>query len=332
MASYWWPAKYCLEVSPSSPRLLCVCASAARQAAPTWVSGCPATIHLSSISIQYAYPCLIPNLLNDFQGLMDAMVDPDILCNGVHFKRRQEDWMADRLSQLPDEILAFILSFLSIRDAVRMRALSCRWRHLSPSLSVLQFTTLSLFGRKDARNRTIRLDCQSKFVRAVDQFLKLYKCRNINTLEVHFALGNTFACHIDNWIKFVAEMKIERIDMDFDFMLLRKGDQRYEFPCHLLPPGDASYLKHLRLGSCLLMLSSSSACQLGSLSTLELCHVKVSPSGLNTIFSSCVNLISLKLLCSTVPTTLHINGQLLSLKTLVIESYDPVEIGASVEG
>lgn len=239
-------------------------------------------------------------------------------------KKRHKEWMGDRISQLPDEVLAFILCFLSMRDAVRTRTLSRRWRHLSASLSALRFNALSLFGSNDEQTRLTRLVDQFEFVRAVDQFLSLYRGPNINTLDVRFELGNNFSCHIDNWIKFVAKMKIEKINMDF--MPLPKGELFYEFPCHLLPPGNASHLKHLCLRSCLLKLCSSSACQLSSLSSLELWHAKVSPSGLDTIFSSCVNLVSLKLLYSTLPTAIHIDGQLPSLKTLVIVSFYEKEV------
>eukprot|EP00257_Ricinus_communis_P026609 XP_025014023.1 uncharacterized protein LOC112535614 [Ricinus communis] len=52
----------------------------------------------------------------------------------------------DLISKLSDNILSFILLFLSMRDALKTRLLSYRWRYLCSSSSNLHFDFLSILG------------------------------------------------------------------------------------------------------------------------------------------------------------------------------------------
>ncbi|GLU17119.1 hypothetical protein SLE2022_335130 [Rubroshorea leprosula] len=54
----------------------------------------------------------------------------------------------DMISQLPNSILGTILSFLSLRKAVRTSVLSTRWRKIwTTSLSVLNFDADNMLGK-----------------------------------------------------------------------------------------------------------------------------------------------------------------------------------------
>lgn len=98
--------------------------------------------------------------------------------------------MEDRISELSDDILSFILSFLTMRDAVKTRLLSHRWRYLSPPLSHLQFDVFTLFGTHG--------ESSSKFIAAVDQVLLACRGPKIGTLKVRFGLGDDYAFHVDS--------------------------------------------------------------------------------------------------------------------------------------
>ena len=52
----------------------------------------------------------------------------------------------DRISNLPDDILSYILSFLSMREAVKTRILSRKWRFLSSPSTDLHFDLLFVVG------------------------------------------------------------------------------------------------------------------------------------------------------------------------------------------
>ncbi|XVE50580.1 hypothetical protein DITRI_Ditri01bG0174300 [Diplodiscus trichospermus] len=83
-------------------------------------------------------------------------------------KGRMED--ADRISNLPDEIISHILSFLSTKEAVRTSILSTRWRYCFAFVSNLDFeliANLRLSPKK--RNRLTK-----SFMNFVDRVLFLH--------------------------------------------------------------------------------------------------------------------------------------------------------------
>ncbi|XP_028053444.1 F-box/LRR-repeat protein At4g14103-like [Camellia sinensis] len=47
---------------------------------------------------------------------------------------------------MPDDILSFILSFLSIRDSVKARIVSGRWRHICPFMLNRDFDLHTVLG------------------------------------------------------------------------------------------------------------------------------------------------------------------------------------------
>ncbi|KAF9594636.1 hypothetical protein IFM89_034258 [Coptis chinensis] len=96
----------------------------------------------------------------------------------------------DHISQMPEDILSFILSFLTMRDAVKTRVLSPSWRYLSSSTGNLYFDLFTLFGINYDGN---------------------YLSKNSDSLWE----GNESASHIDRWISFALRMQVEKIDLDF---------------------------------------------------------------------------------------------------------------------
>ncbi|KAI5561171.1 hypothetical protein BDE02_16G096700 [Populus trichocarpa] len=216
--------------------------------------------------------------------------------------------MEDRISELSDDILSFILSFLTMRDAVKTRLLSHRWRYLSPPLSHLQFDVFTLFGTHG--------ESSSKFITAVDQVLLACRGPKIGTLKVRFGLGDDHAFHVDRWVSFSSAMQVEKIA--FDFSCSPESCGSYNFPCHILPTDKASHLKHLCLVSCTLRLSPKFTSQLNPLRTLDLDGVPLDQSGLDIITSACPKLTLLRMIGCGLPKIVCIHGQLLCLKTLII--------------
>ncbi|KAL9257672.1 putative F-box protein [Drosera capensis] len=51
-------------------------------------------------------------------------------CTSYQLKLSNDDELADRISELPDEVLCCILSHLSLQEAARTTILSCRWRYV----------------------------------------------------------------------------------------------------------------------------------------------------------------------------------------------------------
>lgn len=235
--------------------------------------------------------------------------------------------MSDRISELPDDIiLSNILSSLTLRDAVKARLLSLRWRYLSAPISTLQFDLFNMFGiefvKKDdyldkLQHKNIVREYKSRFLAAVDQFLQLYIAPKITTFKVHFCLGNESASHIDKWVAFAIRMEAKEIDLYFSEY--QKSCEPYSFPFHLLH-SESDHLKHLRLGACTLRPSPELASRLNSLAILDLSDVILENNNdLESVLSGCLNLECLKLRNCRLPLTLCIHGhQFRRLKTLIL--------------
>ncbi|THG01718.1 hypothetical protein TEA_024983 [Camellia sinensis var. sinensis] len=236
----------------------------------------------------------------------------------------------DRLTEMPDEILSFILSFLSIRDSVKARILSRRWRYICPFMLNLDFDLHTVLGinykaRYSNGDSDISWEDKSKFVTGVDQFLELYNGQKLLSLRICFCLGNEHAGYVDRWIRFAIIMKTEKLDLEFSASPESQSNKLYDFPCQLLPQGDSSQLKYLCLKSCNLRPTPNLASRLVSLKSLDLEHVPLNQSCANSILSSCLNLEWLRLKNSILPETLCIHGPSLHLKILIVHECYRVE-------
>ncbi|PIA46910.1 hypothetical protein AQUCO_01500442v1 [Aquilegia coerulea] len=227
----------------------------------------------------------------------------------------------DRVSELPEDILSFILSLMSMRDAVQTRVLSRRWKNVSAPTSNLQFDLFTLFGINCDRNSlSIGSDNQSdgkcRFIKAVDQFLHLCRSPKLYSFKVCYSLGNDSECHIDRWISFAVRGHTEKLVLDFSG--LPKGCELYNFPCNLLSHGKLPQLKHLCLQSCALRPSPDSTNIFNSLKTLDLNMVPLEED-LNCILSGCVTLEWLRLTNCKLPVSFFICAQYLCLKSLILD-------------
>ncbi|KAF9615964.1 hypothetical protein IFM89_027370 [Coptis chinensis] len=185
----------------------------------------------------------------------------------------------DHISELPADIISCILSLLTMKDAVKARVLSPRWRYLCTAPSNLHFDLLSIFG--------ITYD-------------RRYRNKISNTLWE----GSESACHIDRWVSFAIRKQTKELCLNFS--LVPQSCELYSFPCHLLPQGKACQLKHLNLKSCVLKPSPEFANCLNSLIKLRLNNVPLDQSDFSDILSGCVNLEFLKLEKCSLPATFFI--------------------------
>ncbi|KAF9610229.1 hypothetical protein IFM89_021422 [Coptis chinensis] len=131
----------------------------------------------------------------------------------------------DLISELPEEILYFTLSLLSLREAARTSILSSRWRYLwkttsrSISLDLLAMKGSShpncgcgsaLCENGKRRNRLLRTE-RSEFIGWVNQILQLDYSPTLDSFRLRFYMKRKFAHLIDKWISVAIAKRVQKI-------------------------------------------------------------------------------------------------------------------------
>ncbi|XP_058742586.1 putative F-box/LRR-repeat protein At3g59160 [Vicia villosa] len=249
--------------------------------------------------------------------------------------------MFDHISQLPDCILSYILTKLSIKDFLKTTILSKRWRNLSSFRRDLYFDVLNVLENTEeellqkgylidvplhtsyssSMERRLNLNIsRDPFVKRVDQFLK--HATTIDSFLLNFYLDSQQQSTIDEWISFVIARGVGRIDLlliGSPYTLRGLPRRPYRFPFHLFLETNASTLKHLRLEYCLLYHPNPTNYDFSSfknLSFLSLKRVKVDEIFFESLLSNCKQLEELHLIyCEFKSLTLKIvSSSLLDLK------------------
>lgn len=243
-----------------------------------------------------------------------------LLTNLLIFVFQVDNAEGDNLiSGLPEELLCFILSFLTARDAVRVRVLSSRWRYLCVLPSDLHLDLYTIFRIDpsyeywDKHQANLWKD-KFRFIDTVNQFLHICISKKVNFFRISYSLGNESSVHIDRWISFPTQ--IEKLELNFSF--IPRGSQRYNFPCHLLSRDEGSKLKHLCLHYCVFRPLPDLKNHLSSLKTLDLNNAPLDQSDFDNLGSGCINLEWLRFHECSLPRTLNIGGQYVCLKWLGI--------------
>ncbi|PPR96051.1 hypothetical protein GOBAR_AA24613 [Gossypium barbadense] len=121
---------------------------------------------------------------------------------GVKARRIDEEDLADRLSELPDNVILHIMSSLPMKEAVRTCLLSTRWKDLFTSISNIELDGV-LRKRRALRNR---------FMEFVDGFLSLRK-----DISVDFLCYGPGIDHpkINEWILYAVRHGVRELELIF---------------------------------------------------------------------------------------------------------------------
>ncbi|KAK9292658.1 hypothetical protein L1049_020635 [Liquidambar formosana] len=115
-----------------------------------------------------------------------------------------------------------MLSFLTVKDALKMSILSRRWRFLWAYKSNLNFDYQTFFGsgapmvlRYRVEDKDIvRLD-RVRFIKKLDKFWQQYQDLKRDSFRVSFFFHLNFARYVDRWISFAVNMGVEKLDLRF---------------------------------------------------------------------------------------------------------------------
>lgn len=162
----------------------------------------------------------------------------------------------DCLTDLPDEILSYILTHLKLRDVVRTSTLSKRWKNIWLSLPKLDLEWSVMSRYKGLLN----------YVNWVNKVLRDYHNQDISSFRISFNFKKEYAGHVDHWISFASKKCIQSLTLQFityDHFcsLLQFSIQNPSRPKNMYPITSSNLscfpcLKDLRLDACNLKLHS----------------------------------------------------------------------------
>lgn len=125
----------------------------------------------------------------------------------------KEDSSIDQISMLPDDLLVFILSHLTFKEATGTSILSRRWRYLwtftrrldfDGTKSLLKFhsklDTLPLYFRRGNAIVALLDEERSNYVKWVNHVIALRKDSPFEVFKVNFFLSKAYEGCIDEWL------------------------------------------------------------------------------------------------------------------------------------
>ncbi|XP_050257734.1 F-box protein At4g09920-like isoform X1 [Quercus robur] len=204
----------------------------------------------------------------------------------------------DRISQLPDEMLISVLSFLMPKEAFRTSVLSHRWKCLCPFLPrSLDFDGLYTMWEIEREKKSLQFE-RKKFLQWVNDTLKSCRVSTIDEFRVCFELDDGSKSHVDGWIDFAISKGVKRLELDFTARSpFKDASNFYRFP-------NESF-------------TSDKTC-IKSLTSLTLKYIRVTGELLEHFLSNCPLLERLHVDNSEDLVNLKIYGSSLKLKYLHI--------------
>ncbi len=223
----------------------------------------------------------------------------------------------DRISELPDCVLSYILSMLSMKDLMKTSILSKRWWKLWSLSRDLNFDISNMFNEKEIQiTKSLLVD---KFVQRVGQFIKNFQGTKIDYFKVDFYCKYEHSSIIDQWISFAIARGVGRIELRVP------GPSGYKFPFNIFSKSNASTLKHINLQHVIFNPPANfNAALFSNLRSLVLENVWVGENIFTILLSKCLLLEELRLiLCPFPPISMIVSS---SLRHLKIQHYDEVNV------
>ncbi|KAM7274368.1 hypothetical protein ACFE04_029032 [Oxalis oulophora] len=204
----------------------------------------------------------------------------------------------DRISELPDDIIANIISRLSLKRAATTSLISTKWKDLwklysgsfdfDGSKTIRNMRTRYKVRKKKPTKRTLRTK-RMNFVNWVNKVLRSHQGATMERLQIIFDLKKPSHQDIDRWIQFALVKRVHSIELDLtSFISYLKASTSYAFPIR-------------------------SHCGFESLRTLVLKHVDISGDALHTLVGNCPNLEELEV-------TYAVSLKVLELSSLTLKS------------
>ncbi|XP_012855067.1 PREDICTED: FBD-associated F-box protein At5g60610-like isoform X1 [Erythranthe guttata] len=225
----------------------------------------------------------------------------------------------DIISKLPDDILVSIISHLPVKCGIRTSILSNRWWNLYRYVSTVKLECRDLLGSRYDRHRppkfTVYFD-EDKFhdtnlvIVSAIRFLRL---RFSSTIR-YFHLSCCFYKVTPDQLKeFFCTLRVEKLALSCGCYLRASV---VEISVYNL--SQITSLQYLKLSLCTLVPISNT--QYSSLQIISLSHVKIKDGTIESIFSNCLVLRSLRIGNCKCPSKLCFKGPNLQLKSLCINN------------
>ena len=137
----------------------------------------------------------------------------------------------DRISQLPNDIIVYILSHLTIKEAAITSVLSRKWRYLWTCITGLNFDADDVLDKIASEPKSRGVE-RPKYVNWVNRVVRQHRGPTIDDFRICFDLDKTTKCAIDKWIKFAVGKRVQRLELDLleNGESLRQPLRNYTFP------------------------------------------------------------------------------------------------------
>ncbi|XP_004494972.1 putative F-box/LRR-repeat protein At3g44810 [Cicer arietinum] len=200
----------------------------------------------------------------------------------------------DYISKLPDCILSYILTMLSMKDLLKTTILSKRWCKLWGLRRDLYFDVFNVFGTQNQLLHIIDMDMsRDEFVTRVHQFLNNFHGTKIDSFLVNFFLKREQSSTINQWLSFAIARGVQRIDLLLLGLPYGNDNTRcklYKFDFALFAYTNASTLYHLSLQHCVVFhpINSDFILPFKCLRYLSLRSAKVDKMFIECLLSNCL--------------------------------------------
>nr|XP_043614429.1 FBD-associated F-box protein At2g26860-like [Erigeron canadensis]XP_043614430.1 FBD-associated F-box protein At2g26860-like [Erigeron canadensis] len=194
----------------------------------------------------------------------------------MHFGHDQKrmNVQDDRLSNLPDDLIHKILSYISTKESIGTSFLASRWRFMWTSLPYLSFSSMEFSD----------LQKFSKFVTRV--LSRRNDKTKVSSVKLCFC-GKVTQAFVKRLMKYAFSHNVQQMTVEF-------LDKKTKFPLSAFNSQSLEYLSLIGLGGCCQTITAIPTWELPALTTLHLDRVSFSANHVG-LFYNLVNLKNLTL-------------------------------------